>query len=96
MNKHYQAALAALQATDKLTQEHGATEATALAAMQTRAILAVAEEQAKTNKHLDLANAIAYAQLCKSHRDGAAAFDAMEAVDRAREAAGIAPEDDGF
>ncbi len=95
MNKNHQAALAALREMDKL-QADAPTEASALAAMQTRAILAVADEQAKTNKHLELANAIAYAQLCRSSRAPREYSDAMNAVDRAREAADIAPEDDGF
>lgn len=93
MNKNHQAALAALRELDKIG---GVTEAGALAAMQTRAILAVAEEQTKTNKNLELANAIAYAQLCLSSRDGDAYIDAMKAVDLARESAGLAPEEDTF
>jgi hypothetical protein len=93
MNKNHQAALAALRELDKIG---GVTEASALAAMQTRASLALAEEQTKTNKNLELANAIAYAQLCLTSRDGDAYIDAMEAVDRAREAVDIAPEEDTF
>lgn len=77
MNKHYDNALAAMRELDARGQ---ATEASALAAMQTRAILAVAEEQAKTNQHLELANLITYAQLCKASRDGHASMQAMKAM----------------
>jgi hypothetical protein len=80
MNKHYDNALAAMRELDARGQ---ATEASALAAMQTRAILAVAEEQAKTNQHLELANLITYAQLCKASRDGHASMQALKAVQKA-------------
>ena len=62
MNKNHQAAVAALRELDEL-QAGGPTEASAIGAMQARAILAVADEQAKANQHLELANLIAYAQL---------------------------------
>lgn len=65
MNKHYENALAALRETDKLGI---ATEATATAAMQTQATLAVAAEQARTNQQLELSNLIAYAQLRHARR----------------------------
>lgn len=97
MNQHYKDALAGLSEMVMLKGRGVPTsEATAMTAVLTRATLAVADEQAKTNQLLELANLIAYAQLCKSSRDGASFFDAMEAVDRAMSAADHAPEDDGF
>jgi hypothetical protein len=48
--------------------------------MQARATLAVAEEQATTNKHLELANLIAYAQLRRDRRRPSLATE--ELVDR--------------
>lgn len=69
MNQRYVNAVAALQELDKLSQAGvPMTEASAVGAMQTQAILAVAEEQAKTNQHLELANLIAYAQLRRDRR----------------------------
>jgi hypothetical protein len=82
MNQHYQAAAAALRETDRLGI---ATEATAMASMQTQAILGVATEQAKTNQHLELANLIAYAQLRRDRRRSSLA--AEELVDRRMAAA---------
>jgi hypothetical protein len=91
MNPHYHAAIGALRETEGWSS---GTVATAMAVMQTQSTLAVAAEQAKTNRHLELANAIAYAQLCKVNGDGEAFLDAMEDVRRARETVGITPEDD--
>lgn len=69
MNQRYNNAVAALQELDKLSQAGiPMTEASAVGAMQTQAILAVAEEQAKTNQHLETANLIAYAQLRRERR----------------------------
>jgi hypothetical protein len=64
MNQHYDDALAGLNEMAKLKNRGMPTsEATAMTAILARASLAVAEEQAKTNQHLELANLIAYAQL---------------------------------
>ncbi|HEX9088640.1 MAG TPA: hypothetical protein VF867_14060 [Arthrobacter sp.] len=69
MNQHYQDALAGLNEMVKLKERGVPTsEATAMTAVLTRATLAVAEEQAKTNEHLELANLIAYAQLRRDRR----------------------------
>lgn len=81
MNQRYDSAVAALQELDKLSQAGlPMTEASAIGAMQTQAILAVAEEQAKTNKHLETANLIAYAQLRRDRRRSSLATE--ELVDR--------------
>lgn len=70
MNQHYNNAVAALQTMDGLRQAGRIvmSEGSAMGAMQTQAILAVAEEQSKTNQHLELANLIAYAQLRRDRR----------------------------
>lgn len=70
MNTHYNNAVAALREMDRLRQAGRitTTQGSAIGAMQTQAILAVAEEQAKTNEHLDLANLIAYAHLRRDRR----------------------------
>jgi hypothetical protein len=73
MNKNYQGAAAALRELDKLVQ---ATDI-AIGAMQTRATLAVAEEQAKTNEHLETANLIAYAQLRRDRRQPSLAAEQL-------------------
>ena len=84
MNQRYENAVAALQEMDRLSRTGlHMTEASAIGALQAQAPLAVAEEQAKTNQHLELANLIAYAQLCKMSRDGHAAMKAMKAVQTA-------------
>lgn len=81
MNHHYSDALAGLIEMVKL-KEHGVptSEATAMTAVLTRATLAVVEEQAKTNAHLELANLIAYAQLRPDRRRSSMATE--ELVDR--------------
>ncbi|GAA4034099.1 hypothetical protein GCM10023063_17560 [Arthrobacter methylotrophus] len=76
MNKHYDNAIAALRETDRLGIS---TEATAMAAMQTQATLAVAAEQARTNRQLELSNMIAYAQLRRARRRPS--LDVEELVD---------------
>lgn len=70
MNQHYDNAVAALRRElDELNLRGApATEVSAIGAMQARAILAVAEEQAKTNQNIELANLIAYAQLRRDRR----------------------------
>lgn len=68
MNENHQAAVAALRELDKVSEAHATTEVSAIGAMQARATLAVAEEQAKTNQNLELANLIAYAQLRRDRR----------------------------
>jgi hypothetical protein len=69
MNQHYDNAVAAMREMDELNQRGAPlTEVGAIGAMQTRAVLAVAEEQAKTNQHLELANLIAYAHLRREQR----------------------------
>lgn len=71
MNDHYKAATEGLNAIrEQLSAGMAPTEAVALAVTQTRAMLAVAEEQAKTNAYLQTANLIAYAQLCHTMREG--------------------------
>lgn len=81
MNQRYSNALAALQEMDNRRQAGlPATAVTAVGAMQTQAILAVAEEQAKANEHLELANLIAYAQLRRDRRRPSSATE--ELVDR--------------
>jgi hypothetical protein len=84
MNKHYQAAIDGLnEIRDMANRGVPTTEAIALAVTQTRAILAVAEEQSKTNTHLETANFIAYAQLCSTMRDGAKFSDARNTAYKA-------------
>lgn len=70
MNNHYDNALAALETMDRLGQSGRIvmTEARAVGAMQTQATLAVAAEQARTNKQLELSNLIDYAQLRHARR----------------------------
>lgn len=86
MNDHYNDALSGLNEMVKLkAQGVPTTEASAIGAMQTRATLAVAEEQALTNQHLDLANLIAYAQHRRDRRRPSMA--AEELVDRRMSAA---------
>lgn len=88
MNNHYQAAIDGLNEIRAMADRGiPPTEATALAVTQTRAILAVAEEQAKTNAHLETANLIAYAQLCHTMRDGAKFADARTAAEQAMKGA---------
>lgn len=84
MNDHYKDAVDALREI-RAQADHGnpASEATTLAVIQTRAILAVAEEQAKTNAHLETVNLIAYARLCIAGRDGAKIAATREAAERA-------------
>lgn len=95
MNQRYNNAVAALQELARYDQRgFPATEAGAIAAMQTQAILAVAEEQAKTNTLLETANLIAFAQLCHTTRDGAAFIEAKAAVDLAMGATAPADEDE--
>lgn len=84
MNDHYRAAIDGLNEIRAMADQGiPPTEATALAVTQTRAILAVAEEQAKTNAHLEAANLIAYAQLCSTMRDGAKFAKARKAAEKA-------------
>lgn len=81
MNDHYKDATDGLRALRAQADEgHKPSEAAALAVIQTRATLAVAEEQAKTNQHLELANLIAYAQLRRGRRRPSMATE--ELVDR--------------
>jgi len=98
MNQHYKGALSGLSEMVKLKERGVPTsEATAMTAILTRATLAVAEEQAKTNKHLELANLIAYAQLCEGmNNSGGTYAAAREAADLAMSTANSAPEEDGF
>lgn len=84
MNDHYKDAIAGLQAIRVQTDDgNEPLEATALAVTQTRAILAVAEEQAKTNAHLETANLLAYAHLCSTMRDGAKFAKARKYAEKA-------------
>ncbi|MET4144077.1 hypothetical protein [Arthrobacter sp. UYCo732] len=88
MNDHYQAAMDGLKEIRAIVDRGTPpTEATALAVTQTRAILAVAEEQAKTNEHLQTGNLIAYAQLCLAGRDGAKSAAARNAAEAAMKGA---------
>lgn len=94
MNDHYRAAVDGLKEVRALADRGVApTEATALAVIQTRAILAVAEEQAKTNARLHTANLLAYAQLCNTMRDGAKFTKARNAAELAMK--GATNDDDG-
>jgi hypothetical protein len=81
MNQRYNNAVAALEEMDNLRQAGlPMTEASAIGAIQTQATLAVAEEQAKTNQHLEMGNLIAYAQLRRQKNRSSLA--AEELIDR--------------
>lgn len=84
MNDNYKSAVDGLK---ELPAKFGVPNAhpVVLATIQARATLAVAEEQAKTNQHLELANLIAYAQLRRDRRRSSMA--AEELVDRRMAAA---------
>ncbi|ACL42419.1 hypothetical protein Achl_4468 (plasmid) [Pseudarthrobacter chlorophenolicus A6] len=97
MNNHYRAAIDGLNEIRAIANQGvPPTEATALAVTQTRAILAVAEEQAKTNVLLETANLIAYAQLCSTMRDGAKFAKARNAAELAMKDTDNDGEEDGF
>jgi hypothetical protein len=79
MNRHYQAARDGLK---EIPSTYGKSTgySIALATIQAQAALAVAEEQAKANQHLELGNLIAYAQLRRDRRHPSIATE--ELVDR--------------
>lgn len=84
MNEHFRAAVDGFNKHSALADQSGAAlDAADLAVIQTRALLAVAEEQARTNRHLRAANLIAYAQLCNTMRDGAKFAQAKAAAEKA-------------
>jgi hypothetical protein len=69
MNTHYENAVGGLRRLDEMHMSGTpVTEAGALAKVSILASLAVAEEQAKTNKQLELANLIAYAHMRRERR----------------------------
>lgn len=85
MNSHYQNAIAGLEELSRSAAPKG--EVSAVGAIQAQATLAVAKEVAELRKAQELGNLIAYAQLCKTERDGARymavrplVHDAMAAV----------------
>lgn len=99
MNNHHQAATDGLNAIrEQLSAGMAPTEAIALAVTQTRAMLAVAEEQSKTNAHLETANLINFALLSRETRDWEAFRDARKAAHLAMTGKEwVAPnEDDAF
>jgi hypothetical protein len=69
MNENYQAAVTGIELlAENVAKRIIEDPEAAYAIMQTKAILAVADEQARTTKQLELANLIAYAQLCRGRR----------------------------
>lgn len=84
MNDHCRAAADGLNELRAMADQGVTpTDAASVAVIQSRAILALAEEQAKTNAHLRTANLLAYAQLCNTMRDGAKFAKARKAAEKA-------------
>lgn len=84
MNEQFRAAVDGFNKHSALADQSGAAlDAADLAVIQTRALLAIAEEQARTNRHLRAANLIAYAQLSNTMRDGAKFARARKAAEQA-------------